>query len=160
KAPAEVRPPPAKGAATVVAAKADLAPVTKPAKPADPAPSSAAPPPAVVVAANAPSPSPLAPIKADSAGGFVTQFLDDAFRIARAPDTTPLQRRAQLAQLSAGNMDIADIAVYTTGEKLPAQPAEFQQRFRAILIGYLVETYYPKIEAASDRSVSVTVTAA
>jgi ABC-type transporter MlaC component len=122
----------------------------------------AEPPPAVAVAprlaaASGAAPS-SAPIKASSATEFVTRFLDAAFRIARTGDMSPQQRRAQLGELFAANMDIADIAGYTTGQKLAVQPADFQQRFRSILISYLVETYYPKIEAAADRSVSVEIT--
>ena len=33
------------------------------------------------------------------------------------------------------------------------EPGDFQRRFRTILISYLVETYYPRIELASDSSV-------
>ena len=32
---------------------------------------------------------------------------------------------------------------------------DIQQRFRTILISYLVETYYPRLELASDPSVTV-----
>jgi ABC-type transporter MlaC component len=117
--------------------------------------------PATAVAATPDATAPmLAPIKSSTATGFVTTFLDSAFGIARTGNVSPLQRRAQLGQLFAANMDIADMAGYTTGEKLAGLPVAVQQRFRSILISYLVETYYPKIEAASDRSVSVAVTAA
>ena len=33
--------------------------------------------------------------------------------------------------------------------------ADFQRRFRTILISYLVETYYPRLELASDPAVWV-----
>ena len=148
-----------------VAARVETSPAASPVVVANPpsAPIKAAaavnPPSAPITPDTAANP-PLAPIKAASAAAFVTTFLDDAFRIARASNVSALQRRAQLGVLFAGNMDIADIAGYTTGEKLAAQPTDFQQKFRSILISYLVETYYPKIEAASDRSISVEITPA
>jgi ABC-type transporter MlaC component len=87
--------------------------------------------------------------------GFVSAFLDKAFHIARDNSLTSLQRRAALADLFGAKMDVSRIAGYTTGNELTAEPSDFQRRFRTILISYLVETYYPRLELASDPSVSV-----
>ena len=82
-------------------------------------------------------------------------FLAEAFRIARAPGATPLQRRAQLADLFGAKMDVSRMAVSTTANVLNTTSADFQRRFRTILISYLVETYYPRLELASDPAVRV-----
>jgi ABC-type transporter MlaC component len=119
-------PPAAKAEAATVTAPIATAPTVTATKPADP-----------------------------SAATFVATFLHDAFRLARSSGTTSLQRRAQLADLFSGKMDISRIAGYTTSEELTGTPADFQQRFRTILISYLVETYYPRLELASDPSVTV-----
>jgi ABC-type transporter MlaC component len=87
--------------------------------------------------------------------GFVSAFLDKAFRIARDSSLTSLQRRAALAELFGAEMDVSRMAGYTTGNELTTEPNDFQRRFRTILISYLVETYYPRLELASDPSVSV-----
>jgi ABC-type transporter MlaC component len=104
--------------------------------------------PTVVVAAPDPK-------QAGRAAGFVASFLTEAFRIARAPGATPLQRRAQLADLFGAKMDVSRMAVSTTANVLNTTSADFQRRFRTILISYLVETYYPRLELASDPSVRV-----
>jgi ABC-type transporter MlaC component len=85
----------------------------------------------------------------------VSAFLDKAFHIARDNSLTSLQRRAALADLFGAKMDVSRIAGYTTGNELRTEPSDFQRRFRTILISYLVETYYPRLELASDPSVSV-----
>jgi ABC-type transporter MlaC component len=107
--------------------------------------------PAVVVA----SPKPPAPLEPAQAAAFVAEFLDEAFRIARTSGATALQRRAQLADLFTTKMDAGGIAVSTTANVLSSTSADFQRRFRTILISYLVETYYPRIELASDAEVKV-----
>jgi ABC-type transporter MlaC component len=94
----------------------------------------------------------------DAAASFVANFLENAFRIGKSAGTTSLQRRAQLAELFAGKMDVNRIAGYMTANVLTGMTPEMQQRFRAILVSYLVETYYPRIELASDPSVSVDTT--
>jgi ABC-type transporter MlaC component len=86
---------------------------------------------------------------------FVSNFLKEAFRIAKLSGATSLQRRAQLADLFAGKMDVKRIAGYTTADELASLSPDAQQRFRAILVSYLVETYYPQLELASDPSVKV-----
>ncbi len=95
------------------------------------------------------------PKQAGRAAGFVAGFLAEAFRIARAPGATPLQRRAQLADLFGAKMDVSRMAVSTTASVLNTTSADFQRRFRTILISYLVETYYPRLELASDPAVTV-----
>ena len=95
------------------------------------------------------------PKQAGRAAGFVAGFLTEAFRIARAPGATPLQRRAQLADLFGAKMDVSRMAVSTTANVLNTTSADFQRRFRTILISYLVETYYPRLELASDPAVRV-----
>jgi ABC-type transporter MlaC component len=90
-----------------------------------------------------------------TASDFVAKFLADAFRIAKLNGATSLQRRAQLADLFAGKMDVTRIAGYTTDDELTGAPADIQRRFPAILVSYLVETYYPQLESASDPSVKV-----
>jgi ABC-type transporter MlaC component len=95
-----------------------------------------------------------------TASDFVAKFLADAFRIAKLNGATSLQRRAQLADLFAGKMDVTRIAGYTTADELAGAPADIQRRFPAILVSYLVETYYPQLELAADPSVTVETTAA
>src|SRR5579859_2928738 len=97
---------------------------------------------------------------ATPAASFVSTFLGKAFGIARDTNMTPLQQRALLADLFAGKMDVGRIAGYTTDDKLTGQSTDFQRRFKTILISYLVETYYPRIELAADPSVKVDITAA
>jgi ABC-type transporter MlaC component len=104
---------------------------------------------AVVPAALPPDPG--------SAPAFVADFLKEAFRIAKADGKTPLQRRAELADLFAGKMDVKFIAGYTGADELAGASADIQQRFREILVNYLVETYYPRVELAADPSISVDV---
>jgi ABC-type transporter MlaC component len=94
------------------------------------------------------------------AAAFVSAFLGKAFGIARDNNMTPLQRRALLADLFANRMDVSRIAGLTTSDKLTGEPTDFQRRFKTILISYLVETYYPRIEQAADPSIKVDVTAA
>jgi ABC-type transporter MlaC component len=96
----------------------------------------------------------------DSAAGasFVTNFLKEAFRIAKSDGTTSLQRRAQLADLFASKMDVKFIAGYTTADELTGASADLQQHFRTILVSYLVETYYPRLELASGPSITVETT--
>jgi ABC-type transporter MlaC component len=94
------------------------------------------------------------------AATFVANFLDQAFKIARAEGTTSLTRRAKLADLFGSKMDVKRIAGYTTANELTEMSPEMQQRFRTILISYLVETYYPRLELASDPAVIVETTPA
>jgi ABC-type transporter MlaC component len=98
------------------------------------------------------SPQPQASTPAVS---FVSAFLDKAFHVARDTSLTSLQRRVALADLFGAKMDVSRIAGYTTGNELTTEPTDFQRRFRTILISYLVETYYPRLELASDPSVLV-----
>ena len=93
------------------------------------------------------------------AAGFVADFLGEAFRIARLAGTTALQRWAQLADLFNAKMDVGGIAVTTTTNQLNATTADVQRRFRSILVSYLVETYYPRIELASGTDIKVETTA-
>jgi ABC-type transporter MlaC component len=102
----------------------------------------------------------MRPADPAAAAGFVDAFLHEAFRVAETGGTTPLQRRAQLADLFSGKLDIGRIAGYTTDDELAGMSPDIQQRFRAILISYLVETYYPRIEQGSDPSVTVETVAA
>ena len=95
-----------------------------------------------------------------ASAAFVANFLKEAFHLARLNGATSLQRRAQLAELFTGAMDVKRIAGYTTANGLAALSPEQQQRFRTILVSYLVETYYPQLELASDPSVKVDTTAA
>jgi ABC-type transporter MlaC component len=158
-----------------------IVPVSPPAAPAErlaavppqpatpPAEHKAATPP-VQAAASPPPQSPAPPSSAAAppaqaaattpAASFVGAFLGKAFGIARDANMTPLQRRALLADLFANRMDVTRIAGYTTGDELTGQPVDFQHRFKTILISYLVETYYPRIELAADPSVKLEVSAA
>jgi ABC-type transporter MlaC component len=133
--PAEVRAPAPSPASTAV--------TTQPVSP----PIAAASPPAQDAAAT-------------PAASFVSAFLGKAFGIARDANMTPLQRRALLADLFANKMDVSRIAGYTTGDELTGQSTDFQRRFKTILISYLVETYYPRIELAADPSMKLEVSAA
>jgi ABC-type transporter MlaC component len=94
------------------------------------------------------------PTDPKAAAAFVSSFLSEAFRVAKS-DGTSLQRRARLAELFAGKMDMKRIAGYTTADELNGTSSDIQQRFRTILVSYLVETYYPQLELASDPSVTV-----
>jgi ABC-type transporter MlaC component len=143
---------PPKPVAAPAAVKASAPPPAQAA--ALPPPQSAAPP---AQAAVSPPPHETAQTPAAS---FVSTFLNRAFGIARDTNMTPLQRRALLADLFANKMDVSRIAGYTTGDELTGQTVDFQHRFKTILISYLVETYYPRIELAADPSVKVEVTSA
>jgi ABC-type transporter MlaC component len=90
-----------------------------------------------------------------NAAGFVSAFLNEAFRIAKLSGATSLQRRAQLAELFANAMDVKRIAGYTTSDELSGKSPDIQQRFRTILVSFLVETYYPQLELASNPGVRV-----
>jgi ABC-type transporter MlaC component len=134
---------------------AAVKPVSPPAQAAAaPPPQSPAPP------AQAAASAPPHEIVQTPAATFVSTFLSRAFGIARDTNMTPLQRRALLADLFANKMDVSRIAGYTTGDELTGQTVDFQHRFKTILISYLVETYYPRIELAADPSVRVEVTSA
>jgi ABC-type transporter MlaC component len=100
------------------------------------------------------------PAEAKTPVSFVSNFLKEAFRIAKLDGATSLQRRAQLADLFSSKMDVKRIAGYTTADELASLSSDNQQRFRAILVSYLVETYYPQLELASDPSVKVETAAA
>jgi len=95
-----------------------------------------------------------------TAAAFVGSFLKEAFRLAKQNGATSLQRRAALAELFANNMDVKRIAGYTTSDQLTQMAPDIQQRFRTILVSYLVETYYPQLELAADPSVRVDTAAA
>jgi ABC-type transporter MlaC component len=130
--------------------------LTQPAEPAKPmaAHSAVKPtqlPPVIVVAQ---------PADSKAAASFVANFLQNAFHLARLDGASSLQRRAELAELFASKMDVKRIAGYTTADGLAALSPEAQQRFRTILVSYLVETYYPQLELASDPSVKVDTAAA
>jgi len=156
-APVETKPAEVTPAAAPTAPKAAVIPVslTEPAAPAKPASFAA-----IAAASFAalpdkqPAPASTQPADPKAAAAFVSRFLSDAFRIAKS-DGTSLQRRARLAELFAGHMDVKRIAGYTTGDELNGASSDIQQRFRTILVSYLVETYYPQLELASDPSVAV-----
>lgn len=131
--------------------------LTRPATPAaahatDPAAGPAPLQPAVAAPATSPDPK--------AAAAFVANFLNQAFHVARLDGATSLQRRAQLADLFARKLDMRRIAGDTAADKLAGASSDVQQRFRTILVSYLVETYYPQLELASDPSVTVEATPA
>ncbi|HWB49271.1 MAG TPA: ABC transporter substrate-binding protein, partial [Stellaceae bacterium] len=101
------------------------------------------------------APAATSPADPQGASAFVTHFLTDAFRIAKLSGATSLQRRAQLAELFADKIDVKRIAGYTTADELSGKSVDIQQRFRTILVSYLVETYYPQLELASGPGVRV-----
>jgi ABC-type transporter MlaC component len=160
---------PVAGSAPPAPRQVASAPATPP--PANPQPAELpaprpVPPPAAATSPAAATPAPAQPVPASAetaprppaatpASAFVSRFLTDAFNIARENGVSSLQRRAQLADLFAARMDIPRIAGYTAGDELASVPPEVQRRFQAILISYLVETYYPRIALASDPTVSV-----
>jgi len=148
--PKPTTPPPALAeikASVPAAIPAPLPPqaATPPAGAVPPAHQEAATPPAAPPARQATSPASV----------FLSAFLDKAFHIARDEHLTSLQRRAQLADLFGDKLDVSLIAGYTTADELTAEPNDLQRRFRTILVSYLVETYYPRLELASDPSVKV-----
>jgi ABC-type transporter MlaC component len=100
------------------------------------------------------------PAEVKTPASFVSNFLNEAFRLAKLNGASSLQRRAQLADLFASKMDVKRIAGYTTADRLASLSLDAQQRFRAILVSYLVETYYPQLELAADPSVKVETAAA
>lgn len=126
--------------------------LTEPAHPA--APASFAAMAATAMAPLAEKSPAIEPADPKAASGFVSRFLAEAFHIAKS-DGTSLQRRARLADLFASHMDVKRIAGYTTADELSGATSEIQQRFRTILVSYLVETYYPQLELASDPTVTV-----
>ena len=160
---ASLTPPTAPSAITKIAAvPVSLTQRTETAAP----PSGQAPPPTKpAMAAPAPEkqatpPAAGAQPSTEGAVAFVSNFLNQAFHIAKSGSATSLQRRAQLADLFASKMDVKTIAGYTTADELTTMSPDIQQRFRTILVSYLVETYYPRLELASDPSVTVETTPA
>lgn len=159
-APVETKPAEIKPTVAATQPKATMIPVTltQPAAPAKPASFAAV----AATSLAAPTEKPPAtastqatqPADPKAASAFVSSFLSEAFHIAKS-DGTSLQRRARLAELFAGKMDMKRIAGYTTAEELNGASSDIQQRFRTILVSYLVETYYPQLELASDPSVTV-----
>jgi ABC-type transporter MlaC component len=142
---------------TYLTTRAAPAPAARPAARVAAVPA-ALPQPAVATASAATAaPGPQQPGRA---AAFVANFLNEAFRIARSAGETSLQHRAQLAELFTEKLDGGRMAVSTTANELNATSADFQRRFRTILISYLVETYYPRIELASDSAVKVDTLAA
>jgi ABC-type transporter MlaC component len=136
--------------------KPPASPVEHPAPLAPPPQAAVAPPPHTMSPPAGPAaPAPPHEEASAPAAGFVSAFLGQAFHIARDTSLTSLQRRAELADLFAAKMDVSRIAGYTTRDELGTEPGEFQRRFRSILISYLVETYYPRIELAADPSITV-----
>jgi phospholipid transport system substrate-binding protein len=87
-----------------------------------------------------------------SASGFVTAFLDDAFRIARSTANAPVQRYAELADLLTTRMDIGRILQYATRAEFQSASPAVQQQFRASFARFLAEGYSPRIELASGFS--------
>jgi ABC-type transporter MlaC component len=140
-------------AATAAQSEKQSEKMTPPAKTATSSPAAARP---IEPATSTVGPAALPP-DPGSAPAFVSDFLKEAFRIAKADGKSPLQRRAELADLFAGKMDVKFIAGYTTADELAGASADVQQRFRAILVNYLVETYYPRVELAADPSITVDV---
>lgn len=157
--PADTKPATPGPQAASAEAKPAVTPVslTEPAAPAKPVSFAAV----ATTSLAAPADKPIAPVPPatqptdrKAAAAFVSNFLSEAFRIAKG-DGTSLQRRARLAELFAGKMDMKRIAGYTTADELSGASSDTQQRFRTILVSYLVETYYPQLELASDPSVTV-----
>lgn len=154
--PAEIKPAVASGETKAAAIPVSLTEAAAPAKPASYA---------AIAATSLATPSEKQPAPAvatqptdrKEAGAFVSHFLSEAFSIAKS-DGTSLQRRAKLAELFAAHMDVKRIAGYTTADELSDASSDIQQRFRTILVSYLVETYYPQLELASDPSVTVDTT--
>ena len=105
--------------------------------------------------ANLPVPATKTAADPKTAAAFVSGFLSEAFRIAKLPGANSLQRRAQLAELFADKIDMKRIAGYTAADELNGKSADIQQRFRTILVSYMVETYYPQLETASGPGVRV-----
>ena len=159
-APVETKPAEVRPAVVSTAPKAAVIPVslTQPAATAKPASFAAVAATSLAAPAEKPpapaSPQATQPTDPKAAAAFVSSFLSEAFRIAKS-DGTSLQRRARLAELFAGKMDMKRIAGYTTADELNGTSSDIQQRFRTILVSYLVETYYPQLELASDPSVTV-----
>lgn len=105
--------------------------------------------------ADLPAPATRTAADPKTAAAFVSGFLSEAFRIAKLPGANSLQRRAQLAELFADKIDMKRIAGYTAADELTGKSADIQQRFRTILVSYMVETYYPQLETASSPGVRV-----
>jgi ABC-type transporter MlaC component len=148
-APKPAAPRPAVRAHAAAAAPASAAPAE--------ARTAAAVPVSLSLTVDAASPAAAAVTAADpkTAAAFVAGFLGEAFRIARLADANSLQRRARLAELFADKIDMKRIAGYTAADELAGKSADIQQRFRTILVSYLVETYYPQLELASGPGIRV-----
>jgi ABC-type transporter MlaC component len=83
---------------------------------------------------------------------FVTAFLDDAFRIARATSAAPARRRTELADLLTTRMDIGRILQYATHSEFQTASPAVQQQFRTSFAAFLAEAYTPRIEMAAGFS--------
>ena len=158
----ETAPPAAKVAAAPVSPPAESRSATTMVAPGQAVAAITAAVPAIAAARPPVMPAAATPVRPDpgQAASFVAGFLGEAFRIARSTGATALQRRAQLADLFSAKMDVGQMAVSTAANELNATTADIQRRFRTILVSYLVETYYPRIELASDAAVKVETVAA
>ena len=96
-----------------------------------------------------PAPQPAA---TPGASEFVTAFLSQAFRIARATDEAPEQRRTDLANLMTTRMDLSRILVYATHAAYQAASPEMQAQFRQSFASFLAEAYTPRIKLAAELS--------
>ena len=79
---------------------------------------------------------------------FVTGFLDRAFGVFQS-SATDRERELRLRTLFADNMDVPAIAHWTADDYLAEVAPALQQRFRDLLVDYLVRAYYGKIEQAA-----------
>ena len=92
---------------------------------------------------------------AESPSEFVTAFLDEAFGLFRAEAITAEERRVALRYLFATKMDIPGMARFMTMDQVIEAQPEYQQRFEALLAGYLVNSFYAKIAEGGFGSVYI-----
>jgi phospholipid transport system substrate-binding protein len=92
---------------------------------------------------------------AENPSEFVAAFLDEAFGLFRAQAITAEQRRVALRDLFTRKMDMRHMARFMTMDQVIEAKPDRQQRFEDLLAGYLVETFYPKIEESASALVDV-----
>jgi phospholipid transport system substrate-binding protein len=92
---------------------------------------------------------------AENPSEFVAAFLEEAFGLFRAQAITVEQRRTALRDLFTRKMDMSHMARFMTMDQVVEAEPDRQERFEGLLAGYLVETFYPKIEEGAAASVDV-----
>jgi phospholipid transport system substrate-binding protein len=94
---------------------------------------------------------------APSPSQFVAGFLDDAFAVCRLTENPVQVREAKLRNLFRAKLDVSLIARLITNDRLTEATPDIQRRFEELLVNYLVQLFYGKIEGATNSSVEIKV---